>query len=422
MAKLARGMPAQWECRVEASRVSAASVNRLGQTVAATTAAPGARGRDYRLDFFRGLALFFIFIDHIPDNPLAHLTLHAFALADAAEVFIFISGYTAALVYGQKMLRDGALLATALIWRRAWQLYIAHLCLFMLYSAQVAYTVRHFSNPLFSDELGIADFLSRPDDTLIRVLLLEFQPAFLDILPLYIFLLLIFPAFMLAMRRHMLLALLPSLLLYLLARATGINMPGNTESHGWYFNPFAWQFLFVVGACFGYAHASGRRRLSDEGSIGRWLLIAAATIAAAALVIQVSWTLHLLNPRIPGILSNILWPIDKSTLAPPRILSILALAVLVARLIPRDAAFMTGRLGWLVVLCGQNSLHVFCLSILLSLLGNILLTFVSKTWWSLLAVNFGGILIMIGLGLLTAWYGAGGHLPRRPGARAGSAG
>jgi hypothetical protein len=402
--------------RVKASRVSAAIAGRLGRTVAA------ADGRDYRLDFFRGLALFFIFIDHIRDNPLAHLTLRAFALADAAEVFIFISGYTAALVYGQKMLRNGALLATALIWRRAWQLYVAHLALFMLYSAQVAYTVQRFSNPLFSDELRIAGFLSRPGETLIRVLLLEFQPAFLDILPLYIFLLLIFPAFMLAMRRHMLLALLPSLLLYLLARATGINMPGNTESQGWYFNPFAWQFLFVVGACFGYIQASGRRSMSIEGWIGRWLLIAAATIAAAALVIQVSWTLHLLNPHIPGILFDILWPIDKSTLAPPRILSILALAVLVARLIPRDAAFMTGRLGWLVVLCGQNSLNVFCLSILLSLLGNILLTFVSKTWWVLLAVNLGGIWTMIGLGLLTAWYGADGHLPRRPGARTGAAG
>ena len=372
-----------------------------------------ARKRDYRLDFFRGLALFFIFIDHVPDNPLAYVTLRTFALADAAEVFIFISGYTAALVYGQKMLRDGVLFATALIWRRAWQLYVAHLCLFMLYSAQVAYTVQHFSNPLFSDELGIADFLSRPAETLMRVLLLQFQPAYLDILPLYIFLLLIFPAFMLAMRRHFLWALIPSLALYVLARTTGMNMPGNTDSDGWYFNPFAWQFLFVIGACLGYAQATGRR-MPRTGRWPRALFMAAILIAGAALVIQLSWTLHEYDPRIPGFLMQTLWPLDKSTLAPLRLLSILALAVLVARLIPRDAPFMTSRLGWIVVLCGQNSLHVFCLSILLSLLGNILLTFVSRTWWTLTVVNGGGILIMMGLGLLTAWYGADGHLPRRP--------
>ena len=378
-----------------------------------------ASQRDYRLDFFRGLALFFIFVDHVPDNPLAYFTLRAFSLADAAEVFIFISGYTAALVYGQKMLRDGALLATALIWRRAWQLYVAHLCLFMLYSAQVAYTVQRFNNPLFSDELGIADFLSHPDETLIRVLLLEFQPAFLDILPLYIFLLLIFPAFMLAMHRHMLLALLPSLALYLLIQATGINMPGNTDSDGWYFNPFAWQFLFVIGACLGYARARGQR-MPREGWLARGLLITAALTAAAALIIQLSWTLHHLNPRIPALLYQTLWPVDKSTLAPLRILSILALAVLVARLIPRDAAFMTSRIGWTVILCGQNSLNVFCLSILLSLLGNILLTFAGRAWWIVVAINLGGILIMVGLGLLTAWYGANGRLPPRPGATMGA--
>ncbi len=377
-------------------------------------AATAKAARDYRLDFFRGLALFIIFIDHVPDNPLAHFTLGSIALSDASEVFIFISGYTAALVYGQKMQRDGGVFASALILRRAWQLYVAHLCLFMLYSTQVAYTVQHFNNPLFSDELGIGNFLSRPEETLIRVLLLEFQPAYLDILPLYIFLLLIFPAFMLVMRRHVLLALVPSLALYVLAQTTGLNMPGNPDSDGWYFNPFAWQLLFVVSASLGLPQAQSWRRFWTAGRVGRWLPVAAAVFAAAGLVIQVSWTLHRLYPPIPGILFRALWPIDKSTLAPLRILSILALVVLAQRLVPRDAGWLTSRVGWLVVLCGQNSLNIFCLSILLSLSGNILLTFVSRTWWIYGAINLAGILLMVGLGLLTAWYGAGGHLPRRP--------
>ncbi len=385
------------------------------RTGARTDAASAARpARDYRLDFFRGLALFIIFIDHVPDNPLAHFTLGSIALSDASEVFIFISGYTAALVYGQKMQRDGGLFASALILRRVWQLYIAHLCLFMLYSAQVAYTVQHFNNPLFSDELGIGDFLSHPEETLIRVLLLEFQPAYLDILPLYIFLLLIFPAFMLVMRRSVWLALAPSFALYVLAQTTGLNMPGNADSDGWYFNPFAWQFLFVISASLGLPQSSGWRRVWTQGRIGRWLPVAAGAFAAAGLAIQVSWTLHGLYPRIPGILFHALWPIDKSTLAPLRIISILALVVLAQRLVPRGAGWLTSRVGWLVVLCGQNSLNIFCLSILLSLSGNILLTFVNRTWWIYGAINLAGILLMLGLGLLTAWYGAEGHLPRRP--------
>jgi hypothetical protein len=71
--------------------------------------------RDLRLDFFRGLSLFFIFIDHIPNNFLSYATLHTIAFSDAAEVFIFISGYTAALVYGQLLVRRGTLVATVQI-------------------------------------------------------------------------------------------------------------------------------------------------------------------------------------------------------------------------------------------------------------------------------------------------------------------
>jgi hypothetical protein len=374
-------------------------------------------GRDYRLDFFRGLALFFIFIDHIPDNPFGYFTLRGLAFADAAEVFIFISGYTAAMVYGRTMLKDGALLAAALIWRRAWQLYLAHICLFVLYSAQVAYTVRHFENPLFSDELGIGGFLARPDETLIKALLLSFQPGLLDILPLYIALLLVFPLFMLAMRVHVLAALIPSFALWVFARATEINLPGGvTEDHVWFFNPFAWQFLFVIGACLGFTQARGQASLPRSGWRYQVLLWGAAVVAIAGGVVQISWTLHQWDPRVPGILFQSLFPIHKSLLPPIRLVSILALAALVGLLVRRDAPFMTSRLGWPVVLSGQNSLQVFCLGILLSLLGNIVLTFVSRTALSLLIVNAGGILIMIAVAYVCAWYGAGGRLPPRPGA------
>jgi len=377
----------------------------------------GSGQRDYRLDFFRGLALFAIFIDHIPNNPVGSFTLRGWALVDAAEVFIFISGYTAAMVYGRRMLRDGGLFASALILRRAWQLYLAHLCLFLLYAAQVAYTVRQFDNPLFSDELGIGDFLSEPDRTIIHVLLLRFQPALLDILPLYIALLIVFPLFMLAMRAHMMLALVPSFLIYVLAQVTEVNLPGQGATDGWFFNPFAWQFLFVIAACLGFAQARGERLTPWLGRRRRWLLWGAAATSLAGCAIQVSWSLHQWNPRIPGLFFQALFPIHKSLLPPIRLVSILAMAVLVGLLVRRDAPFMTSRWGWPVVLCGQNSLHVFCLGILLSLLGNIVLTFVNKTWLVLLAVNLGGVAIMIGLGLLSAWFDGGGKLPARPGAR-----
>src|SRR5258708_39506878 len=92
-------------------------------------------GRDLRLDLFRGLSLLFIFIDHIPNNVLSYVTLHSIAFSDAAEVFIFISGYAAATVYGMVFQRHGGVAATGQICRRIWRLYVADIFIFLLLAA-----------------------------------------------------------------------------------------------------------------------------------------------------------------------------------------------------------------------------------------------------------------------------------------------
>src|SRR5690606_16599643 len=85
--------------------------------------------RDHRIDFFRGLALVFIFWDHIPHNPFAQVTVRNFGLSDAAEIFVFLAGYAAVLAYGKLYRRDGYLFACVRILRRAWVLYVAHIFL-----------------------------------------------------------------------------------------------------------------------------------------------------------------------------------------------------------------------------------------------------------------------------------------------------
>ena len=213
--------------------------------------------RDLRLDFFRGLSLIFIFIDHIPYNVLSYFTLQSNTFFDAAEVFIFISGYTAALVYGRRLAAKGAIYATAQVWRRAWTLYVAHIFLFVLFIAEVSYTAATFKNPMYNEEMRVADFLDEPHIAVVQALLLRFQPVFLDILPMYIVLLLIFPAVLLGLRRHWLLVLAPSAALYLAVQIFGISVTAYPEGH-WYFNPLAWQFLFVSGAVLAYLNAQGR--------------------------------------------------------------------------------------------------------------------------------------------------------------------
>src|SRR6266481_3490053 len=193
--------------------------------------------RDLRLDFFRGLALFFIFIDHIPENTLSYFTLQAIGFSDAAEVFIFISGYTAALVYGRTLLQQGRLFATAQVYRRVWQLYVAHIFLFVIFTAEVSYTVLTFNNPMYNEEMGVGDFLQEPHVAIIKALLLQFQPTFLDILPPYVVLLASFPLVLLLLTRHALAALLPALALYATVPIFGLALHGFPPDHLWFFNP-----------------------------------------------------------------------------------------------------------------------------------------------------------------------------------------
>src|SRR6267378_3281688 len=181
-------------------------------------APPAPAQRDLRLDLFRGIALWLIFLDHIPSNVVAWGTIRNYGFSDATEIFVFVSGYTAAFVYGKEMGERGFMIAGAHILRRVWQIYVAHVFLFAIYLAEISYVATSFENPLYAEEMNILDFLKQPDVTIIQALLLKFKPVNMDVLPLYI----------------------------VLSRL-GWNLPAYPEGV-WYFNPFAWQLLFVFGA------------------------------------------------------------------------------------------------------------------------------------------------------------------------------
>ena len=66
------------------------------------------RGRDYRLDLLRGFANWAIYLDHIPNNAVNWVTQRNYGFSDAADLFVFISGYTASFVYARIMLQRGS--------------------------------------------------------------------------------------------------------------------------------------------------------------------------------------------------------------------------------------------------------------------------------------------------------------------------
>lgn len=96
-------------------------------------------------------------------------------LGDAAEIFILISGYTAGMVYGRAMERQGFLIAAVRIGHRVWQLYVVHVFLFMIFMATVAYTVGALNSSLYAEEFMAADFLNEPGVAVIKALTLQFQ-------------------------------------------------------------------------------------------------------------------------------------------------------------------------------------------------------------------------------------------------------
>jgi hypothetical protein len=359
-----------------------------------------ASSRDLRLDFFRGLALIFIFIDHIPENILSYFTVQAVAFFDAAEVFIFISGYTAALVYGQTLISQGSLYATARILGRAWQLYVAHIFLFVMFIAEVSYTVTTFNNPMYNDEMRVGDFLNEPHVAIVKALLLEFQPTFLDILPLYISLLVIFPIVLLGLRLRPLIVLLPSFLLYVIVQATDLSVPAYPEGHVWYFNPLAWQFVFIAGAALGFPGRHDR----VWSSWARSVLPIAAVVVAAGFVIKLSWTVHGIWDAFPGLLLKELWPVNKNNLSPIRVIPFFAAVAIVVIAVPANTAFLRSLAAKPLVLCGQQSLEIFCLGILLSALGHFVLSEYDSAISTQLLVNLAGILVMCLTARMLDWY------------------
>src|ERR1700686_1187810 len=108
--------------------------------------------RELRIDLFRGLALWLIFIDHLSPDLLTWFTIRNYGFCDAAEIFIFISGYTAAFVYGRAMLESGFVAASARILRRVWQIYVAHVFIVTIFLAEIFYASISSDNPFYSEE------------------------------------------------------------------------------------------------------------------------------------------------------------------------------------------------------------------------------------------------------------------------------
>lgn len=362
--------------------------------------------RDLRVDFCRGLALWMIFVDHIPGNWAASFTLRNFALCDATEAFVLLSGYGAGIAYGRMLQTQGYVPAAAQALQRAWTLYIAHIFLFVVFTAQVGYSAAALDNAAYIEEIHLDRMASEPYRALLEALLLRYQPAFLNILPMYIAALAGFALVMPLLRRPgWLLGL--SLAVWLAARLVPFNLPSWTGG-GWFFNPFAWQLLFMLGAVLATTPLPRLRAPRVVDALAVVLLIAGAAILTAV------WHRPELGYYLPSPVARVVLSIDKSALHPLRLISILAIAWLVARAVPAGAAWMRSRPALPVLLMGQQGLPVFCAGIFLSFIGRLAME-VDDGVAVQVVVNLTGLAVLVAVAALAAWYrdrGRGGGRSR----------
>jgi hypothetical protein len=351
--------------------------------------------RDLRLDLIRGIGQWMVFLDHIPYDIVSWLTLRNYGFSDAAEFFVFISGYTAGFVYGPAITHEQFLAATKRLLKRAWQLYVAHIFLFLFFIAQIARAARKFDNPMYGNEYNIFLFLEHPDVMIGQALALKFKPVDLDVLPLYIVLVLALPAILWGLIKLPRWTLLGSAVLYVLARIFDWNLP-SFPGGNWYFNPFAWQLLFVFGAWCGLGKASEIAGFIRSRVV---LYVALAWIAFSFLIVM-TWHVPVLDAMTPKWLIKIIYPIDKSDLDMLRLIHFLALAVVFVRYIPRDWPALHSNLLRPLVLIGQNSLPMFCLGVFLSFAAHWFLVQIKGDIAAQILVSVAGMTTMVALAWL----------------------
>jgi hypothetical protein len=344
------------------------------------------RSRVVSVDFWRGIALATIFIDHVPGNVLEHYTQRNFGFSDAAEVFVLLAGVAAAFAYLRHFEAGERAHQTLRVWLRAFTLYRAHIVVLMICGAIVAYASQATEDTRIIEMMQFDQIAKDPVPSIIGIATLMFQPSSQNILPLYVALLSVAPLLILLVRRDPRLALAVSGTVYVAAQIFHLTLPSYPLPEAWYFNPLTWQFLFTLGLVAGASIVLDRPlRLPFE----RGLIVASILyVGVSAVVIAGGFVgTYDFSP-----LPQFLWEQDKTNLSLPRLTHIVALAFLVSRL-PVETWIRDRALSKPLILLGQHSLPVFSLGIILSIVAQLLRVVYGG------GVEFGIFLIFLGLAL-----------------------
>jgi hypothetical protein len=315
------------------------------------------------IDFWRGFALLTIFINHIPGNFFERFTFRNISLSDSAELFVFLAGWAMRkLVEGPARSLSGKWLMFRL-GGRALTVYFAQTVITGLAIALLAAASLLLDAPFLLDWHNASAVFNDPVRAHIGLVLLTHQLGYFDILPLYFVLMLVAPLVALT-HRHARRILLPaSLAIYVYALAFGVNFPTWPVEGVWFFNPLAWQLIYVLG--FLLAGDDGLGGLARRfHKMLRWLAVPVVLLGMIAARTNFSPDpIAVPDPKL-------FFLFDKSFLSPARLIHSLALTALFAGSFKTIAIWLP-RVSKFLNLLGRNSLNVFCAASLLSLIGQI---------------------------------------------------
>jgi hypothetical protein len=331
-------------------------------------AAPARPARDAWVDVIRGVALLLIFLGHatlvtraLGDIGLVRLYLLIdLQVADAADFFVFLSGYVYGLVYARRLLEGGLSRVALLTAKRLLQIYAALIIAFAagLLLPQLLPSV----DEIWLRETRLIVVQADAGYYLWRLLSLMRGPFFLDILVLYVALLAAAPLVLLGMMRAPAATLALSVLLWGVAQfATLADLTDWLNAE--HFDPLAWQLLFNIGLFAGTRGLLARRA---PGGLAQALRHPAtlAAVLAVGLAFALRMALRFAQQGMvdPGMAAAILampgW--NKPTLGPIRVLNFAGLLYLAFAFAPLPGWRPRAWLARGMAALGERSLEMFC--------------------------------------------------------------
>jgi hypothetical protein len=349
-----------------------------------------ARGAN-AIDFWRGFALVSIFINHIPGIVYERLTHRNLSLSDSAELFVFLAGWSLRQLVGRA---SDPLPIDQLVLRltgRAVVIYAAHITIVMIAIALLAASAKWFDNPLLLEWHNASAVFSDPANTHIGLVLLSHQLGYFDILPLYVLLMMLAPLIAI-IHRLAPAALLPlSLAVYFSALVVPITVPTWPVPGQWFFNPFCWQLIFVLGFS-----------LARERGVGGWVSRNIVPIRVAALPVLLVCTWMVVTEWVPDPDAipepRLLFIAGKTFATPIRVIQFLALIAVFSIVFSYIHRWLPWLVDWWSML-GRHSLNVFCVGSVLSLVGQI----VRYQFGGTLLIDTAIVIVGVAALSLTAW-------------------